>query len=274
MNVKVLMENTALSSEFHSEHGLSLYIETENHKILFDMGKSPLFLENAKTMGVDLAAVDIAVLSHGHYDHGGGLPSFLKINKTAPIYIHEKAGEGHYARRKNDKIEEIGIEPALLKNPRVINTKGDWPIEKECLLFSTVEKQTLRSVSNDVLLEKQGGNFIKDSFGHEQSLLLTENGKTILFAGCAHRGIVNIMDRAMELVGGPPDIVIGGFHLSNPSAGQCEPLETIQGIAQYLNAFPTKYYTCHCTGLEAYEQLKSLMGKKIDYVSAGSQMVI
>ena len=68
-----------------SEHGLSLFIETEEHKILFDMGQSDAFIKNALSLGIDIAKVDIAVISHGHYDHGGGLRYFLELNRSAPI---------------------------------------------------------------------------------------------------------------------------------------------------------------------------------------------
>ena len=87
MKITALLENTSEREDMLTEHGLSLYIETQNHTILFDMGQSGLFAKNAAVLGIDLGAVDIAVLSHGHYDHGGGLAVFLEINKTAPVWI-------------------------------------------------------------------------------------------------------------------------------------------------------------------------------------------
>ena len=274
MFIKVLVENRTSSPDLACEHGLSLFLETNKHKILFDMGGSTAFLENAKKMGVNLSLVDIAILSHGHSDHGGGLPVFLDFNKRANIYIHEKAAEGHYARRSNEKIAAIGISPQVMGGPKVVCTNGDWQVDDGILLFSTVEKRRLCSTANDVLLAKQDDEYVKDSFEHEQNLLLTENGKKILVTGCAHRGIVNIMERAMELAGGPLDVVIGGFHLSNPSTGVCEAETTIAGVAEYLNSFPTKYYTFHCTGLEAYKKLKVLLGDKISYLETGNMLEI
>lgn len=274
MVIKVLLENRTSSPEFGCEHGLSLYFETQKHKILFDMGASTIFLENAKKMGVDLSLVDIAILSHGHSDHGGGLPVFLDFNKRAKVYIHEKACEGHYALRSNDKVAEIGISPQVVDEAKVVCTKGDWHLDEGILLFSTVDKKQLCSKANDVLLINQDNEYVKDTFEHEQNLLLIENGKKILVTGCAHRGIVNIMERAMELAGGQLDIVIGGFHLSNPSTGVCEAETTIAGVAEYLNSYETKYYTFHCTGMEAYKKLKGLLGDKISYLETGNKLEI
>ena len=91
MIIKVLAENNAVSDEFDTEHGLSLYIETGGKKILFDTGETDVFVKNARRLGVDLADVDMAVVSHGHCDHGGGLNTFYKENAKAPVYLHPKA---------------------------------------------------------------------------------------------------------------------------------------------------------------------------------------
>lgn len=268
MLLKVLMEDRA-KAPYDYEHGLSLYLQTQRHILLFDMGKSDRFVKNAEKMNADLSRVDLAVLSHGHYDHGGGISAFFKQNQSAPLYMHKKAVEGHFARRDNGAIDDIGICTEGLDLSRIHMIEDDCVIDDELLLFSSVRGQKLYSQSNDVLLIKTENGYEKDPFLHEQNLLISENGKKILLCGCAHRGIVNILDRAMELAGGPIDTVIGGFHLSNPSKGTCEPKETIDGIAQYLMRFPTKYYTCHCTGSEAYQLLRQQMGHQIEDLSVG-----
>ena len=85
MIIKTLVENTSISKDFGNEHGLSLYIETNALKILFDVGASELFLKNAEKLGVNITDVDFLVISHGHYDHGGGLKTFFKERKLDPI---------------------------------------------------------------------------------------------------------------------------------------------------------------------------------------------
>lgn len=93
--------------------GRRLYLETNGQKILFDTGAGGLFAENAKKLGIDLAQVDLAVLSHGHYDHGGGLGEFLRINAKAKVYVQEHAFEPHYAQRPGGVIAEIGLNRSL-----------------------------------------------------------------------------------------------------------------------------------------------------------------
>jgi len=93
-----LVENTAISSEYGCKHGLCIYIETPNHKILFDLGPNKLFVENALKMNVDISDIDTVIISHGHKDHGGALKYFLEQNKKAKIYIRKEAFEPHYIK--------------------------------------------------------------------------------------------------------------------------------------------------------------------------------
>ncbi|MFR0986450.1 MAG: MBL fold metallo-hydrolase [Frisingicoccus sp.] len=104
MKIVNLIENTEGCSGCASEHGLSFYIETK-HKLLVDTGATDAFVRNAKMLGVDLKAVDTVILSHGHYDHGGGLPAFIKINSKAKIYIRTAALETSIIR--DIKVRDI-----------------------------------------------------------------------------------------------------------------------------------------------------------------------
>ena len=110
MKITTLLENTSARPELSAEHGLSLYIETAEHRILFDMGQTALFSRNASVLGIDLAAVNIAILSHGHYDHGGGLARFLALNHTTPVYVNRHAFAPHY--HGPDKY--IGLDLSLI----------------------------------------------------------------------------------------------------------------------------------------------------------------
>jgi len=269
MIIKTLAENTAVSAEYQCEHGLSLYIQTQKHKVLFDFGKSRLFLENAAKMAVDIPAIDLAVLSHGHSDHGGGLKAFLQENDKARIYIHQKAFEKHYAKRPGGIVEDIGLDPVLRENKRIIFVGDDLVIEEGLELFSDIRGKELRSLSNQALLIQDENGLVEDTFVHEQNLVITEAGKTVLIAGCAHRGIVNIVEEFIARTGRPADYVIGGFHLFNPGSKTSEDPALVRAIGQYLKETGSFYCTCHCTGQEAFAQLREVMKDQIRYCAAG-----
>lgn len=274
MKIKTLVENTSISNEFKSEHGLSLYIETRKHKLLFDLGASTLFIENAKILGIDLLEVDLVVISHGHYDHGGGLKSFLDINTKAKIYLNQKAFNMHYSNRPAGEKSYVGLDEGLIPNDRFIFVGDHLIIDEELELFSNVKGRRFSPSGNQDLFMKVGTSFVKDDFAHEQNLIIKEDEKTLLVAGCAHNGIVNIIDYLKTKKECIPSNVIGGFHLYNRSANKNEETTTVNQIGEYLNNTASKYYTCHCTGIESYNRLKDIMAEKINYLSTGSQLII
>lgn len=138
MRITALVENTT-KSELKAVHGLSLYIETQKHKILFDLGPDSTLFDNAEKMGIDLGEVDIVIISHGHADHGGALGRFLTVNHKARIYIQRKAFEPHYSKLLFLKLP-IGLDRSLEANPRIVLLEGDYRIDEELALF-TVSKQ-------------------------------------------------------------------------------------------------------------------------------------
>lgn len=271
----VLVENTSTSEEYACEHGLSLYIETGSQKILFDTGASDLFYDNAEKLNVDLSSVDSLIISHGHADHGGGLEKFLQVNTKAKVYLHPLAFGKHLALRTNDKMEFIGLEKGLQKNSRFVSVPDQqFTISKGVELFSNVEQIAPLPRANQHLFLEEDGKITRDLFTHEQNLIIEEEGKYFLFTGCAHNGIVNIVAHFQKLKGRMPDYIIGGFHLSGRSADGGEDSETIAEIANYLIATKATCYTGHCTGIEAYEQLKAMMGEQIEYIGTGRRIVI
>ena len=272
MKVITLVENTKLNNELKCHHGLSLYIETKTHKILFDTGKNEDFIFNAKLLDVGLSEVDTVFISHGHYDHGGGLESFLKINEKAKIYIHKDAFGKFYAKRDNCEMEYIGLDENIKENQRIIFTQNDLVIDQELRIFMGVERKVLNPESNNSLYTIKEGKLVLDDFSHEQNLVINENGKQALICGCAHSGIVNILNNFREKYNEEPDYVVGGFHLYKYCLKPKIKEETVIKTAEYLKNTKTKYFTCHCTGKESFECLESIMGDRIQYLKTGTKI--
>lgn len=275
MKVTTLLENKTSCDTLRCEHGLSLYIETEQHKILFDSGASDAFWTNAEALGIDLTQVDLAVLSHAHNDHCGGLLTFLERNRSAKVYLQKEAFGAYYVVTPS-KCAYIGLDEALRGYmDRFVLTEGVTRLDDELTLFSGIQTHELLSEANATLREKVGEEYPRDPFRHEQDLLVTENGKTVLFAGCAHNGIVNILNRAEDILGRAPDYVFAGFHLYNPSLGQSEPRRLVDAVGERLRALrATRYITGHCTGEEAYGWLRETLGDQLAYMATGTSFTI
>ena len=271
MKIKVLVENTAISKEFKSKHGLSVYLETAKHKILFDLGQDGLFVKNAEKMGVDISSVDTVVISHGHMDHGGGLKDFLRVNKTAKIYIRKCAFDSHFIKVLGLPIN-VGLDKKLKSNNQIIFTDELVEIDEELTLFSNVKKDGFDTKSNGVLYAKSNGVLVQDDFSHEQNMIVKEDGKTLLLSGCSHAGIVNILSKAEEIVGCKIDTIIGGFHLYNPPTKKYESPELIDALSMALNEKHGKFYTCHCTGAKAFEQMKDTLEDRLCRLSTGAEI--
>lgn len=272
MKITALVENTSCKEGIQAEHGLSLFIEAKEKTILFDTGGSPMFARNAEKLQVDLAKVDLAVLSHGHYDHSRGIDTFMKLNRVAPLYLRKAAFGPFYSERESGEYGFIGIDESLITNNRVIFTGTQTPLGEGISLFSNVKGERFFPTGNKSLLEKTGDGYIQDDFAHEQNLAIEEDGVNLLVSGCSHRGIVNIVDHYKLLFGHFPTHVIGGFHLYNHRTGKPESKETLHQIAEALLASGATYYTCHCTGEENFRVLHTYMGEMVEYLAGGSTL--
>ncbi|WP_195430597.1 MBL fold metallo-hydrolase [Clostridium sp. D46t1_190503_E9] len=274
MVITTLVENTSISKEFKCKHGLSLYIKTDKHNILFDLGSNGLFIENAIKLNIDISDVDIVIISHGHKDHGGALKLFLQHNSKAKIYIHKDAFNKYYTSVLGALKFYVGLDDRLQFNERIVFTENIFEVDESLCLFSNVPKKYETASSNNSLFIKIDGKYYKDDFTHEQNLLIKENDKYILIAGCAHKGIVNIVEKAEEIMASNISTVISGFHLFNPVNKKSESLEFISNIVKCLNNKDTVFYTCHCTGNKAFNILKENLRDKIMHLSTGQVIEI
>ena len=263
MIIKTLIENTTAIPGLAVEAGLGMYAEAAGRKFLFDTGMTGDFVDNAEKLGVDLKAVDMVIISHGHDDHGGGLKRFMEINPTAPIYTNEHAFRSFFAGNGRD----ISLAAELKGNPRVVVTGDYLDLGNGMELFTCNQNERKHHMGTFGLTTLSNGEQIPDDFRHEQYLLVKEGEKKVLFSGCSHKGILNIMEWVKC------DVLLGGFHFMR-LALEGEDLEYLKHAAKQLMNYPTTYYTCHCTGLKQYAVLKEIMGEQLQYSATGSELVI
>lgn len=268
MKIICLAENTEGVSGCEAEHGLSLYIETKKHKLLLDTGASDLFAVNARKLGIDLTAVDTVVLSHGHYDHSGGILTFAEINPTSKIYLRRNAGGDYYHDERY-----IGIDKRILSLPQVVFTDDYLEIDDELTLFSGVTGRKYFSKSNLALTERTENGEIQDSFSHEQCLVISEGERKTLLSGCAHNGILNILDKYRQLSGSDPYTVITGFHMMKKTEYTDEETAIITDTARELMKTDIRFYSGHCTGIPAFDMMKEIMGGRLTAIHSGDKVL-
>jgi len=257
VKITVLCENVSHAPEIEAEHGLSLFVESEGRRILFDMGQTELFARNANILGVKLSQVELAVLSHGHYDHGGGLESFFRENLTAPVYVHPKAFEAHF----HGAEKYIGLASYLKENERFVANDNATQLSEGITLHpASCVPRNNPSLPHGLTVEVNG-QLVPDSFEHEQYMLIEEKGKRVLFSGCSHIGILNIAEHFR------PQVLIGGFHTSKAEEA------ALDEIAERLGKLQTVFYTCHCTGEKQFDYLSCRM-HNIRYLSCGQVLTI
>ena len=257
MKIVSLIENTSSAEGIEAEHGLSLYIETNGRRILFDMGQSDAFERNASLLGVDLSEVDTAILSHGHYDHGGGLERFCELNDKADVYMSNHAFESHY----NGVGKYIGLDGSFPHTDRIRFVRETVDLGNGLTVYTDVDCSK-RPIENGGMTYSDTHGSYPEDFRHEIYLMVHENGKNVLFSGCSHRGVIAIAEHFT------PDVLVGGFHYSKLPTD-----EALTEKAKILDSLPCEYHTCHCTGTEQYGFMKKYI-KKLGYLSAGQVLVI
>jgi len=269
ISITTLVENTASGAGLLAEHGLSFWIEYADKRILFDTGQSDILIQNAKVLGINLAEADAIILSHGHYDHTGGLTAVLDIAAKAKIYLHPAAIEPKFSK-KNSGVELIGMPDSAQKT---IRNRGVIRTETPIQIFPgvTVTGQVPR-INN---FEDVGGAFFidencqkPDELLDDQTLFIeTSKGLVIVF-GCAHAGVVNILHRIADLTEKKQFYAaLGGMHLLRASN---ERIERTKIVFQDYDL--KKIGPAHCTGSKAIEKFKTAFRNQYFTCSVGTQI--
>jgi len=282
MRVTTLIENRPSKTDSHlvAEWGLSLHITFSSHDILFDTGNSGSFVKNAELLSVNVSSIDTAVLSHHHFDHGGGLRRFLETNPNAQVHLGEPPGGECFARPRPFMKKYVGLDKALMTDypDRFKTVSKPTEILTDVFVFPHISGPYPKPAGNKRLLVRRDGKLIPDDFTHEIVMAIQENNQLIIFTGCSHNGVLNMVDTvAREFKGVPIKAVIGGFHLvaSPPFNFMAGSKHEVEDLAKKLLDYPIdRIYTGHCTGTRAFAVLKAVMGEQITDLETGSHFEV
>ena len=268
--ITIIVDNKS-DNGMQGEWGLSVLIQYSDKKILLDAGSSKLFLANMKTLGIDVADIDYAVLSHAHYDHANGLPAFFNVNDKAKLYIQECTACDCYAKKKIFR-KYIGIPRKMITrySDRIHKVSGDYMITDGVWLIPHKTEGLECIGSRELMYRKTKEGWKPDDFAHEQSLVIDTDKGLVILNSCSHGGAANIINEVKSTF---PDKnvygLIGGFHLFNKSEAE------IREVASKIRDTGIEYIcTGHCTKDRAYGILKEELGDKVNQMSVGYRIVI
>ncbi len=277
MRVTVLCENSIGKLVGTGEHGFSVFIETLRGDYLFDTGSGPTVVPNSLALNKDLRKIERIFLSHGHYDHTGGLPEVLKLRGKVDVHAHPNIFIDRIAVHKEEGEEKrrfIGIPYKrtyleFLGANFILNLEFT-EVEKGIFLTGEVPRKTSFEKLDHRLFTEAEGSLCPDPLSDDQSLILDTEKGLVLILGCAHSGMINILHHAIQQTGKDKfHAILGGTHLDFLSPEQLE--ESIKALKQMEIE---KIGVSHCTGMRAASILHQEFGERFFYGCVGSVLEI
>lgn len=271
MEITVLTENTVSRRGLLAEHGLSVLVEEGRKRILFDTGQSGVYIHNAEQLGISLEGLDAIVLSHGHYDHTGGLPEFPG-EVSCPVYLSGKALEDKWCLAGDGKGNRcIGVpwreDARELERLPLVFTWEQEEIFPSIYLLGQISTTVPSEMGEKPFRILQNGRYLPDTMEDEQLLVIRTPQGLAVFAGCAHPGILSCVEKVKRTFPGEKlYLLLAGMHLRGCPQERVE--ETITGLKE---AGFTYLIPLHCTGTLAIARMKMAFGKSCLMAEAGKR---
>ncbi len=278
MKITTVIENVSNKDGLVAEHGLCLFVEANESKILVDTGASELAYQNFCTLKLNANDVETIVISHNHYDHIGGLQRFLDHNKKVKFTISSKWDEQLFSKQPFHKAKLISCNEVVNSNlDRAIFVEDQIEIARD--VFVCRVKNPIRCfVCKDKRLKKKiASRFVKDDFLHETYLAIIENGTLKIISSCTHNGVVNVIEDAKSRFENVPiSTLVGGLHFKgrNLDTINCSKRFLNDTISYLNNSDLTHLFTCHCTGQKAFEAIDKHCVLRTVYLNVGDAVEV
>jgi 7,8-dihydropterin-6-yl-methyl-4-(beta-D-ribofuranosyl)aminobenzene 5'-phosphate synthase len=282
MEITVLVENSVLEDrqDLVPEPGLSLYVCLGGHSFLFDTGVADAFARNAARLGLDIADAEAVIVSHHHFDHGGGLGHLPQVNETAPIYL-KPAPDGTPAVKMLGLLKrDAGLDEHVVEQQtdRFVYVDHSTEVLPGVTILTEISRSHPMPRGNRYLYLHKGDQWQHDPFDHELVVVIQETDGLVVLSGCSHCGVLNMVETVQEAFPGTEiKALIGGFHLigmpilKTMAGGRRE----VQAVGERLAALPVdRYYTGHCTGSRAYPVLKEVLGDRLAPLATGLRIEV
>ena len=266
VEITIVVENNVHKKGLLAEHGLAFWVDYKDKSYLFDTGQGDILAHNLNNLELKISNLSGVLLSHGHYDHAGGLETILKKRPEISVYGHPDIFTPKYSKKTSGNVFR-GFSLTKDRIDNFIPVTDLTELAPGLFLTGEIPSQNKQEKLNDHYQVKEGKSYKTDPFYDDQSLVLDTEEGLVIVLGCSHAGVINILTYIKSEFDKKIHTIIGGMHLVNASESRIE--WTVNRLAEigFERLIPI-----HCTGEEAVREMSAAFEDKVEIKSVGDRI--